>query len=134
MLYVNPAQNGHAVRPGLSPAAGKRQAALEEFEHYFLFTLLEEMRKSVPNDGLFPRGAAGQMFDEMLDDALAGVMAKSGQVGLADAIDKQLELGAAQHALRGRWRSGALQPAASNADKPDRTAGMAASSAPAAGR
>jgi len=91
MLYVSPVAHQPAFRHGSgaeSPEA--RQAALVELEHFFIFQLLKEMRKSVPHEGVLDGGHARPVFDEMLDDALSGAMAQSGQFGIADQIEAQL--------------------------------------------
>ena len=48
MLYVNPVGVGDATRIGLTrdPEA-KQKLALQELEHLFLYTLLQEMHKTV---------------------------------------------------------------------------------------
>jgi len=91
MLYVNP------VSPLLNRAAGmtatenetKRKAALQEFEHLFLYSLLREMHQTISVAG-DKKDPEMQLFEEMLDDALAAEMARSGQVGIARQIEQQL--------------------------------------------
>ena len=91
MIYVNP------VNPLLNRTTGmtatgneaQRKAALQEFEHLFLYSLLREMHQSVSVTGE-KKGREMQLFEEMLDDALAGEMARSGQVGIGRQIEKQL--------------------------------------------
>lgn len=86
MLYVNP------VNPALgtqADKAAKRQAALQEFERLFLYSLLREMRQAVPVSGE-KKGREMQLFEDMLDDAMSGAMARSGQVGIAGQIERQL--------------------------------------------
>ena len=92
MLYVNPLLTVHEGTFDGKVASDpvRERVALEELEHYFLFTLLKEMRKTVPDDGLFGGGPERQLYDEMLDDALSAAMAKSGQLGVADTIEAQL--------------------------------------------
>ncbi|MCH8860181.1 MAG: rod-binding protein [Thaumarchaeota archaeon] len=48
------------------------------------------MRKSIPEDGLFKKDGAAKLFEEMLDDVFSGEMAKSGQLGIAKAIETQM--------------------------------------------
>ncbi len=105
MLYVNPIANLDAYRDaGLPDNLVRRKAALQELERLFAFSLVQEMRKSVPEDGLLGHPAQRRLFDEMLDDALAGAMAKSGQLGLARQIESQLaatDSGASSRAVKG---------------------------------
>ncbi len=54
MLYVNPLQDASFARtdPARLDALQRRQA-LEEFERVFLYQLLRQMRKTVPESSLF---------------------------------------------------------------------------------
>jgi Rod binding domain-containing protein len=70
----------------------QRKEALQELEHYFLYMLLEEMDKSVPESELFGNGQSQQVWKDMLNDALAGAMTKSGQFGLAQEMERQMAL------------------------------------------
>lgn len=92
MLYVNPVSPAISAR---APEHTQRKAALQEFEHLFLYSLLREMKQTVSISGE-KKGREMQLFEEMLDDALSGQMALSGQVGIARQIEQQL-------AARDRW-------------------------------
>lgn len=91
MIYVNPVNPLLNRTTGLTDAGNEaqRKAALQEFEHLFLYSLLREMHQSVSVTGE-KKGREMQLFEEMLDDALAGEMARSGQVGIGRQIEKQL--------------------------------------------
>lgn len=83
-------QTGALATPGVTLGRSdrprdKREAA-EAFESLFLEQLLAEMRKSVPEGGLFKKGFAEQTFEGMLDRTYAGLMAARGGVGLADQL------------------------------------------------
>lgn len=92
MLYTDPISTTRMFGSNGKPnEAMRRTVALQELEHFFTFTLLQEMRKSVPEDGLLEGGPQRRMFEEMLDDTLSGEMAKSGQLGLASQIEAQLK-------------------------------------------
>jgi len=102
MLYVNPVELGLAGRvASTSGDEAKRQQALGELEHLFLYTLLQEMRKSVVVGAKDDRGQAQKLHEQMLDDALSGAMARSGQLGLAQQMEQQWQLGQAQAQPRG---------------------------------
>jgi Rod binding domain-containing protein len=106
MLYVTPP----SMERGLAAAAGadnpaRRSEALKEFEHVFLKQLLDEMRKTVPKNGLLGDSPSQQYFDEMLDDVYAGQMAESGQFGIARDIAAQWD--AASAAVKARVSSNA---------------------------
>jgi len=91
VLYVNPLE----ARCGapLGPLAGrdvKAKVALGEFEHYFLFALLQEMRKTIPVANETGQSQEEQLYYELFDDAISGEMARSGQFGIARQIEQQL--------------------------------------------
>lgn len=91
MLYVNPMEANGNMRSTMGQIANQKESkALEEFERVFLYQMLREMRKTVSSDGgLFERSAQLEFFEETMDDALAGEMAQSGQLGIAKQIQAQ---------------------------------------------
>jgi Rod binding domain-containing protein len=91
MIYVNPVNPLLNRTSGMTGAGTEAQqkAALQEFEHLFLYSLLRQMHESVTVSGE-KKGHEMQLFEEMLDDALAGEMARSGQVGVARQIERQM--------------------------------------------
>ena len=91
MMTIDPVSARLAIMSGddVEPGA-RRKIALEEMEHLFLNTLMKEMRKSVPEDGLFKKDGAAKLFEEMLDDVFSGEMAMSGQLGIAKAMETQM--------------------------------------------
>ena len=98
MLYVNPLDSPNLSRIDTTkdPKA-KEHLALQEFEHVFLFTLLQEMRKTVPIGGEDEKqNEEKELYSEMLDDALSGQMASSNQLGVAKQIETQLRAGEKQ--------------------------------------
>jgi len=108
MLYVNPMAGSNPVlsargnsavfRPdarGDQPAPAREKAALQEFERLFLGQLLREMRKTVPENSLFGKSSEQEFAEEMMDDQMAGEMAKSGQFGIAKQMEAQMKLRAA---------------------------------------
>ena len=103
LLYVNPMSAPQAIQPGAAVGASsaKEQKALKELEHYFAFTLLQEMRKSVPKTGMLDGGQAQQMYEEMLDDAMSGNMAASGQLGVSHMLEQQLRIADLQKKIHG---------------------------------
>lgn len=91
MLYVNPQTQSSFKAMELSPGAkGRETEALKQFEQLFLFQMLKEMRRTVPDYGFFESGGQKAYFEEMMDDVVAGEMAASGQLGVADQMAKQL--------------------------------------------
>ncbi len=100
MLYVNPLQDASFARtdPARLDALQRRQA-LEEFERVFLYQLLRQMRKTVPESSLFGKSSQREYFEEMMDDVLAGEMARSGQFGVAALLEEQLRVQELQKTL-----------------------------------
>ncbi len=86
----------------VQPAARKDKAAeaARMLEAYFLRQLMAEVR-TTGEGGLLAPGFGGQMFHEMLDEALADRMAEAGGVGIAALVQKQLgEIDGAAPAIR----------------------------------
>ena len=91
-LMTSPALNGAPEsKPGETNAERER-GALRDLEQFFLFTLLKEMRKTINDGGLFEQNASREYYDELLDHALSKEMARSGQLGLADMLEEQLQI------------------------------------------
>ena len=67
----------------------KEKKAFVEMEQLFLKMLLQEMRKTVPDGGIFDTGLSGEFFESMLDDVLSMKMAESGQMQIAAAMEAQ---------------------------------------------
>lgn len=99
MLYVNPADSLQNVRfENLPSEKAKEKEAFQEFERLFLYTLLKEMRKTVPEGSLLENPATTRVYKDMLDDAWAGEMVRSEQLGIARAMEAQMRLAEQQHA------------------------------------
>ena len=60
------------------------------FESLFLNEIMKNMRKTLPEDGLLNGGFANNVFNSMLDQEYSSIAARSGQVGLAEVIARQL--------------------------------------------
>jgi flagellar protein FlgJ len=69
--------------------AERSDRAYKAFEAMFLQELLKEMRKTVPDEGMFPKSPARKQYEEMLDGLLAQKMADSGQLGIAKELQAQ---------------------------------------------
>ncbi|GAB4175132.1 MAG: flagellar assembly peptidoglycan hydrolase FlgJ [Rhodocyclaceae bacterium] len=97
------------------PKAGLKQAS-QQFEALFLQMMLKAMRESVPRGGMLD-GDAGRMYEGLLDQQLAQVLAGRAGTGLAAAIERQL--GAQLAAAPASGANGAAkQAAASGAPQP----------------
>jgi Rod binding domain-containing protein len=60
--------------------------AAEEFESVFLAQFIETMYQGIATDGFFGGGKGEEMFRSMLLEKHAQGMARSGGIGLADAV------------------------------------------------
>jgi flagellar protein FlgJ len=79
----------------LSPDADtepqRLREACQELEAYFLHVLIREMRKSIPPNPILNGGKTEEIFQDFLDEEIAGELARSNRLGMADAIYKSLE-------------------------------------------
>ena len=65
--------------------------ASQELEAIFLQQMVSAMQRTVPrDDGVLKRSQAEELFQGMLDEELAKVMAESGEMGLARTLYEQL--------------------------------------------
>ena len=81
-----------------SPEAIKEAA--RTFESLFLNEIMKNMRKTLPEDGLLNQGFANNVFNSMLDQEYSQIASKSGQLGLADVIARQLGADPTEIALK----------------------------------
>ncbi|POR05640.1 hypothetical protein AU468_00235 [Alkalispirochaeta sphaeroplastigenens] len=83
-------QNLRYNLPEGSEADQLRQVA-QDFEALFMKKMLDSMRATLnPENRLVDTGMAGEFYEDMLYDEYAQVMAKTGGIGLADMIVKQV--------------------------------------------
>jgi Rod binding domain-containing protein len=93
VLYVNPVNSPFIQRAGAVLQQATRDAtAFRELEHFFAYTLLQEMQKTVPRDGLFDGGLQSDFQRDMFNDIVAGKIAESGQLGIAKMMEEQLRI------------------------------------------
>jgi flagellar protein FlgJ len=75
------------LRPSEGTTDAERlRAASQELESYFIHLLMREMRKMIPPDPLVGGGKAEEIFQDFLDEELAGELSRTNQLGLADLI------------------------------------------------
>ena len=91
MLYVNPLVMQPIAKSAPDEVkAAQEKLALQELDHYFAHMLMREMRKAVPREAMLGGGQQQEMFEDMLDDALAGEIAKTGTLGIAKHVEAEL--------------------------------------------
>ncbi|MCK9525560.1 MAG: rod-binding protein [Limnochordia bacterium] len=66
------------------------QDAAEQFEAIFLYQLMEQMRRTVPETDLLGDRRAENIFQSMLDQELATTYSQTQSVGLAKMIYEQM--------------------------------------------
>ena len=64
--------------------------ACAELESLFIYSLLKEMRATIPKAGFISGGKAEEMFTSMLDSQLAKELAAKGGIGFSSIILDQL--------------------------------------------
>jgi flagellar protein FlgJ len=64
--------------------------AAQAFEAYFISSLLKEMRKTIPKGGFLGAGPGREIYESLLDEALATKMAEREGIGLAKLLVKKL--------------------------------------------
>jgi flagellar protein FlgJ len=83
-----------ALDTGKSAAAGthqsKARATAEDFESVFLQTMFGEMMTGTGKEGPLGEGEAGGAWRGMLVHEYAGAVAKSGGVGIADSVYREI--------------------------------------------
>ncbi len=90
-----PAVVSASQSPEVAGAAKKSlqemKEAARQFESYFTYMMLKEMRKSVPKDGILSSGLGHDIYQSMYDEAIAEEMSKTGSLGLSKALVDQYQ-------------------------------------------
>jgi Rod binding domain-containing protein len=88
-LSVLPMPDRNAHNAGAK--TGKVHAAAQEFEHVFLSNMLGTMFSGVGGEGpMGDNGPGSTIWRSFLVDQYAGEIAKSGGVGIADQVSREL--------------------------------------------
>ena len=66
------------------------EEACKSFESYYVQRLFKEMRKTVPDGGMFEKSNARDIYTEMLDEEYSKVVSEGPGIGIAEALYKQL--------------------------------------------
>ncbi len=69
----------------------KLQKACQGFEAIFINVILQEMRKSIPDDGLLPTSSATRTWQQLFDNQLAETLASRQEMGVAKMLYQQLQ-------------------------------------------
>ncbi len=87
MAYQN-TQNAPMVAKGAS--LKNMQKTAQDFEAFFLSQALQPMFENIEPEGPFGGGPGGDIWRSMQVDEYGKALARSGGVGIADAVMKQL--------------------------------------------
>ena len=68
----------------------KLKEAAQQFEAIFIQQMYKEMRKTIPDDGLIPRGNADDIYAQLQDTEAAKITAQNVGIGLTDLMMQQL--------------------------------------------
>lgn len=68
----------------------KLREACDQFEAYFVQQLFKEMRKTIPQGGLFENSNERGIYEGMLDEEYSNVISKRSSTGISNALYKQL--------------------------------------------
>lgn len=77
-------------QPGKTPSAVEARRAAEEFEAFFIAQTVESMFAGIETDGPFGGGQAEQMFRSLLSQEYGKSMARSGGIGIADQVYREI--------------------------------------------
>ncbi|MEA1921463.1 MAG: rod-binding protein [Pseudomonadota bacterium] len=80
-----------ATRKNRAGREAKLQKACQGFEAIMLNVILQEMRKSIPDDGLLPASNASRTWQQLFDNQLAETLASRQEMGVAKMLYQQLQ-------------------------------------------
>ena len=78
------------AKPGAGASKAQITATAQSFESSFLSNMLGQMFEGVSTDGPFGGGQGEQAFRSFLMDAFAQQMTKSGGVGVAASVQREM--------------------------------------------
>ncbi|MGD9949503.1 MAG: rod-binding protein [Desulfobulbus sp.] len=88
-LLLSQAQNVTDQKAVKNRTALKK--ACQDFEAIFIQSMFKSMRKTVPEDGLFEKDHATEMYQDMIDQEIATKISQQQSLGLADQMYRQME-------------------------------------------
>ena len=70
----------------------KLMEVCREFESIFLYMVLKEMKKTVPEDGLIEKSQASRIFEDMYFEELSKEMTRNNSSGIATCFMTNLKM------------------------------------------
>jgi peptidoglycan hydrolase FlgJ len=96
---------GRADAPAPRDPRAELRKATQALEGVFLAQLLQAMRSSVPESGLFEDNPGRDIFQSLLDERLSGLAAERMKGGVGETLYRQLE----SHLEPGSGKTGAAR-------------------------
>ena len=96
MDFVSPvdqlanAQLGVLRTPHSVSSPQEARAAAENFESFFLATILDSMFSGIETDGLLGGGHAEAVFRSLLNQEYGKTIASAGGIGVADQVEREI--------------------------------------------
>ena len=69
---------------------GQIKQTAQDFEATFLSTMMQQMFSGLSTEGPFGGGPGEEMFRSVLTDAMAKQMSKTGGIGIAPAVEREM--------------------------------------------
>jgi peptidoglycan hydrolase FlgJ len=88
-LSATPASVGGLSR-AKKPEDSHLKKAAQDFEALFMTQMLQEMRKTIPDGGLFAKSGENRMYESMMDEQLGYQLAQGRGMGLSQSLYRQL--------------------------------------------
>jgi flagellar protein FlgJ len=79
-----------AQTTGADLARGKAKDVAEKFEAQFLSSMFQQMFAGLETDGPFGGGQGEEMFRSLMTEAMGKQVAKSGGIGIADTVQREI--------------------------------------------
>jgi len=70
----------------------KLKKACSDFEAIFIYYMLQSMRKTIPQGGLFNKNFEFKIYQSMLDQAISSEIAKRGEFGIGKILYEKLKI------------------------------------------
>ena len=87
-VALQSAKAAHGVNTHVRPEMAKKAA--QDFEAFFLGQMLQPMFSNLSSDGPFGGGHAEKIWRAMMVDEIGKSMAKSGGIGIADYVQREI--------------------------------------------
>lgn len=89
-VYTDMAGIGNLRREASTQSDASKREVAQQFEGLFMQMMLKSMRDAVPSEGVFGGGQQMETYQQMHDQQLALDLSKTGSIGIADLVYRQL--------------------------------------------